>query len=353
MWSKPISGSLLPWHTQQWARLTVAHERERLGHALLLRGREGLGLSQFATRMAAALLCTGATDAPRPCGLCRSCRLNLAGSHPDLLTIAPEDGKKAITIEQVRALIAYLALTPAFGGEKVAVLSPLEGLTKEAANSLLKILEEPPGESIFLLVSYCSARLAPTIRSRCQIIDFPTPARHVARQWLAGQVTVETVEDDVDLLLNLAGGAPIRALNMRCQGQLPVRGAVFNALVGLIEGRLDPLAVAQDWRTAGRQVVLSWLLSFTEDLIRLRLANGRSALTNRDLRSSMQNLVNVLEPKRLYQLWDRCLEANRQLDGRAGPNDQLLLEDVAMTCASLAGSRCGVPPEARKSPKGL
>lgn len=336
---RPMS-NLFPWHHQQWRRLVDACKRDRLGHALLLRGRPGLGIPQFARHFATALLCGESISETWPCGACQSCAFNSAGSHPDLVVVEPEEGRLRIGVAQVRYLIEALSLAPKFSEHQVAILSPAEQLTREAANGLLKNLEEPPGEVVFLLVSYNSTAVPATIRSRCQLIDFPTPQRAVAREWVAKQIPEDS---DADWVLDVAGGAPLRALDIMLQGQLTLRDKILESFVDVVRGQADPLEVARSWQVVGTREALEWLASLTTDCIKLSYGETASRLVNRDVLPALNQLLELVERRCFYELWDRCLQASRDRIASVGLNDQLLLEGVAMTCASLARPRGGSP----------
>lgn len=333
--------TFLPWQQRQWILLADACKAHRLGHALLLHGSEGTGVPQFAGRFATALVCQKATSSRWPCGVCQACHLSHAGSHPDLMLVEPDDGKTTIGIAQIRRLIEALGLAPKLAGSQIAIVSPAESLTREAANSLLKTLEEPPGQVVFLLVAHSLTRLPATVRSRCQLIEFPIPSRNQASQWLAEETGQPA---DVELALDIAGGAPFRALDMIRTERLPLRSKVFESLIGVIDGQADPFEVAQLWRTSGTREVLRWLASFSADCIRLSYTQMPRWAVNRDSLAALVRLAQCIEPHRFYELWDRCIQASKEYDASSTVNDQLLLEDVAMVCAALA------PPRITSSP---
>src|SRR5262249_30252745 len=189
--------SLGRWLGEPWQRVAARFAQGSLPHALLLAGPPGLGQRAFAERLAALILCH--EPGVDPCGRCRSCRLfasraqrdpeetrpDGALAHPDGHPVHP-DGKfvghawnekqkkmyTEIVVEQVRDLSAWLALTAQFGNGQVALIDPADAMNPAAANALLKTLEEPSPGSFVLLVSAHPARIVPTIRSRCQRIDF-------------------------------------------------------------------------------------------------------------------------------------------------------------------------------------
>jgi DNA polymerase-3 subunit delta' len=200
----------------------------RLPHALLIHGARGTGKLALAERLAQLLLCEAADDASRPCGQCDGCRWFLAGSHPDLRRVEPEalarepameaeegdapakKGKPSteIKVEQVRELAGFLNLRSHRGRLRVALVHPAEDMNENAANALLKGLEEPPAGAVFLLVSHRPARLLPTIRSRCVALPVAVPPREQALAWLSAQGAKDPAR-----WLAYAGGAPLRALD--------------------------------------------------------------------------------------------------------------------------------------------
>lgn len=135
----------------------------RLAHAYILMGREA---GELARSLSAAMVCTGAA---RPCGACRACRKVLGGVHPDVITLAPEEGKD-FTVAQARALRADAYVTPNEGERKVYVLENAQRMNQNAQNALLKVLEEGPRYAAFLLLTENPDALLPTVRSRCECV---------------------------------------------------------------------------------------------------------------------------------------------------------------------------------------
>ncbi|HZM36877.1 MAG TPA: DNA polymerase III subunit delta' [Burkholderiales bacterium] len=214
-----------------WTAPVLDSVRARLGrlpHALLVHGPRGVGKLSLAERIAQLLLCEHADAGQRPCGACAACRWYQAGNHPDFRRLEPEalmkepvlepqeetptsarKGKPSlvIKIEQVRQLADFLYIGSHRGRMRVALVHPAEDMNENAANALLKGLEEPPAGAVFLLVSHRPARLLPTIRSRCVALPVPVPPRDAALAWLAGQRI-----KGAQRWLSYAGGAPLRAM---------------------------------------------------------------------------------------------------------------------------------------------
>lgn len=324
---RDLPGPDLPWQEGQWQRIVTMQAGARLPHALLLRGPEGVGKYRFARRLLAALLCEQHAFESRPCGICRGCRLVAAQTHPDLHVLAPLEGKQQIGIDQVRALIDRVGLTAQYGGRKAVVVAPAEHMTRAAANTLLKTLEEPPGEALFVLVAHRAGALPATIRSRCQMVNFPVPDSDAAKTWLAGELDSQ---EAAETALRLAHGAPLTARLLAADDRLAGREAILEDLERLIRGEADPITTAARWRDTGLRDALYWLLSMVCDLIRVK--NGRLAhsLTHLDRGPAMQHLARGLDLIRLFRLLDLLIEARRAALGQLNLNEQLMLESIAI-----------------------
>ena len=197
--------------------------REALPHALLLHGPPGIGKSALSEVFAAALLCEQPDADGRACGGCAACGWFAQGNHPDVRVLAPggddEEGKekasREIKIAQVRALAGFLSVGAHRGGRKVVIVDPADALNVPAANALLKTLEEPPGDTVFLLVTGRADALPATIRSRCVALGLPMPTIEVARTWLVERLAGSDPED-----------APVPAADADTGMRKPARGAI-------------------------------------------------------------------------------------------------------------------------------
>jgi DNA polymerase-3 subunit delta' len=196
-------------HDRPIGILRRAMANNALAHAFLFTGESGIGKRMTALAFAAALNC----DQPRDqdsCGACPSCRKIASGNHPDVHTIAP-DGDE-IKIDQVREAQATLSLRPFEGRRKVLVVDSAETMNDASANAFLKTLEEPPGESLIILVTAMPQSLLATIRSRCQALAFQPLARRVLAPVLRERR--ELGEEDAWFLAALSRGSIGRALEM-------------------------------------------------------------------------------------------------------------------------------------------
>ena len=314
-----------PWHGALWSALS--RQFDQLPHALLLQGRPGLGKHDFAVQLAQALLCGQARDGAA-CGHCHACHLFAAGTHPDLSSVGLMEDAKSITVDQIRALGDFLSLRPHTATRKVVVISPAEAMNINAANSLLKLLEEPPLGSMLLLVTSHPARLPATIRSRCARLLFRLPAPSVGQAWL--QARPETKNESA-LLLDLAGGAPLMAESLAREEFPSVRTKLLQDLATLAQGREHPVTCAARWKSLGTGRTLGWFHGFVVDQIKISLGAPASTLLNPEATTHVKNKYKLSE---LYGLIDAILENYRQLNS---PLDELLiLEDILIRWARLS-----------------
>ncbi len=294
----------LSWQLTHWRRLQQQLNSGRLPHALLLQGVAGLGKTLFARALAARLLCaTPDSDSQGlqiACGHCADCRQRSAGSHPDQRVVQPEAPGKPIRIEQVRRLAAFITGTRQRAGTKVALLLAADWLNTNAANALLKTLEEPPPTSLLILVGDAMERLPATVRSRCQRIVFQLPPQHLASDWLRSQLTVDA---DPEMLLRMAAGAPLRAL---CEADnLADRSELFADWQAVLHGERAAGEVAPRWVGDKSAQSISWLLSWHQDMIRLNMQGAAVAdVVNSDLGPALAELAATLTGAELFRRLD-------------------------------------------------
>lgn len=320
--SEGLSG-LLPWHSAQWDALAARRHAAALPHALLLSGPEGLGKEQFARAFSQALLCAAPGADGLACQRCPACVMFNAGTHPDYQRIAPKEEGKAIGIDQVRELIAWIALKSHAAGYKIALVTPAGRMTMEAANALLKTLEEPPAHSLLMLLTDRPALLPATVRSRCQRMTFAAPGHDVAAAWLRRQLGDDA--QSAGPLLALAGGAPLRALRYAREGVLDQRTRLFDDMLRLARGEADPVALAADWDDFDLRQIVHMLSNWVADMVRLQTA-AQAPLANPDLRTGLAAFAGACPGKRLYAYLDQLSETARLLDKPL--NARLLLEDL-------------------------
>ncbi|MFW5999598.1 MAG: DNA polymerase III subunit delta' [Halanaerobiaceae bacterium] len=181
----------------------------RVNHAYLFTGKEGVGKKTLAFQFARALLCEEKND--DCCDVCLSCRRIDHSNHPDVKFVVPEEGSKNIKIAQVREMQREVSLKPYEGERKVYIIEDVERMTLQAANSMLKTLEEPPSYAVIILLAEEISKLLSTVVSRCQRVRLYDISREKICNFLASRGVEER---RARLLAGLAGGSIGRALSL-------------------------------------------------------------------------------------------------------------------------------------------
>ena len=181
--------------------VTAAVLENRIPHAILLEGEKGTGRHTLMRFLSRAAVCIG--DNP-PCGDCRGCHLAEFGTHPDISVTTPEDGKKNITVTQIRALRTEAYVKPHMAARRVFIIDRADSMNEQAQNALLKVLEEPPGNIIFILIAESAAALLDTIISRCTVLSLVPPETQEALEYL--KKSTDYSEANIIEALEAAGG---------------------------------------------------------------------------------------------------------------------------------------------------
>lgn len=318
----------IPWLQTPWQRLCGYVAADRVPQALLITGRSGVGKALLAEHFSQRLLCRN--PAEFACGECVSCHLFKAGNLPDFIRVEPEEPGKAIPIDQIRSLIANLALKPQYSGRRVVLINPVHQMTVASANSLLKTLEEPDEHTRFLLLTDTPQALLPTVQSRCQRLDLALPERAVALAWLRQQGLAENTE----AAYTLSRGAPFKALAIAGDGVLQKRQEFFASWCKVLMKAEEPVALAEKWAKFPSEDLLEWMISWTMDFIRLRLSPGWEHCENLDLTDKLRQQVSVLEAKPLFEHLDQLQRAKSLLHTQV--NRQLMLEELLIGWLNLA-----------------
>jgi DNA polymerase-3 subunit delta' len=228
------------WLAPQIETLRQARARGRFPPALLIHDAPGGGGALLGLRAAQAALCTSAQV---PCGVCRECRRVEAGEHPDFIRVGVLEDAKRIGVDQIRELSERLVLSSHGQGATVALIEPAEAMNANAANALLKTLEEPRPGVTLILVTDAPSRLPATVRSRCQRLRVKLPARAATLAWLAA----ERGPGRWDIVLEVLGNAPLRALSAEPAKLERLRLETFLALDEAVAGSLDIPGTAERW----------------------------------------------------------------------------------------------------------
>lgn len=270
---------LYPWQDEIWKRLLGV--RDRLPNSLLLKGSKGIGKLDLAQDFAKALLCNAPLATGLACENCSSCHWFSLETHPDYRFIQPdsltstedetekEGGKKAsreISVDQIRSLSSFINLSSHVGGYRVVLIHPAENMNNNAANALLKTLEEPTDKLLFILVTHKPQQLLPTILSRSLSVTVPNPAAEVSSNWLKLQGIV-----DPHAALALSGFAPLAALQWAADSaDSEERKLILNAIKQ--PGGFDALSLAEQLQRSSPALLIHLLQQWCYDLCSFKLA---------------------------------------------------------------------------------
>lgn len=303
-------------------RLACAADEDRMHHAYLFEGPEGVGKATFALWLAKYVNCEGQQ---RPCAACRSCRLMASGAHPDLILVGadPERATRIISVDQTHALIRSLQLQRHSGKRRFVILDPADILNEDAANSLLKTLEEPPRGTQFVLVTARVASLLPTIRSRAQRIRFgPVPAPEFSAWLQSRSISAEHGR--------AAGGSPGLALRLH-EGEGDVRSAARDAMleaIGQPLHRLFAYAEAEGKKDEGvsrAEMVVDLLEEMLRDCACLR-ADRSDRLVHADRRAALDAWSHALWPGGIARMSTGVANARDRL--KLNVNGRTVLETL-------------------------
>jgi DNA polymerase-3 subunit delta' len=314
--------AIFPWQQSTWEQLAQAKSQQGLPHALLFVGIDGIGKRHFANRFANLMLCKQGTL----CGVCHGCHLFQAGSHPDFLWVEPEAEGKIINVEQIRAVVKRVNETPMQGGFRVVIINPASAMNINAANALLKTLEEPAANTLIILICNQGLRIPATIISRCQKVIFGKPSHQEAVVWLREQLADDKI--DPQLLLKLAHGAPLKALAWLQEDLFSLRKELYQGLHAMSQGQADPVALAAQWQEVNQICVVDLLMSWLTDLLRYKLTSDQDTLVNTDYKNEIAKVSVSLLKSNLLAYIDHTQQTRVYLAASVNLNKQLLLEDL-------------------------
>lgn len=340
----PSENSLYPWHRKN--REYLVRLESTLPHALLFYGPAGTGIETFAESFAKARLCENRQPDGYACGQCQSCHWFDQNSHPDFRQILPEtleiakglddpdrktdddagasekktkEPSKKIGIERIRSLADFINISTHRGGLRVVFVYPAEAMTTESSNSLLKMLEEPPANTLFILTTNHLDALLPTILSRCSKLAFPMPEVSMAIGWLKKQGV-----EDAESWLAEQGGAPVTALAESQSGHREEMTQFLAELAAPDDSGL--LKTAEKLQKVPLADLITWHQRWLYDLLSMRLTGNQRYYPR--YRQQLSRMADRIDMDRFLKILKTVNDRKRVADHPLVP--RLVLEDMLL-----------------------
>jgi len=322
--------------------LSRAVETGRLSHAYLFEGPDGVGKSMTALALARMLLC----PEKGACDVCDTCARILEGRHTSIKTYSPLKGKRNIGVDVIRDdLIPFFTLKNAEGDYKITIVNPVDALSEDAANMLLKTLEEPIKWSLLVLLTVSSKGLLPTIVSRCHRVRFNRiPSRLIADKLIE---KMEISPEHAATIARLSDGSLGRAIELAGRDFLGWRVKILDSFAGLLRGDSDPHdAAGQFLEIAGKSTkelqekrvelkrILDMLLTYMRDLLITGERLGEPLLN--DDRATIVQESEMIDNEEIFRILDRIFEAKNDIEKNV--NLQLAIEELCIDTREIAGA---------------
>ncbi|WP_226811274.1 DNA polymerase III subunit delta' [Candidatus Steffania adelgidicola] len=310
-----------PWLNSPYRQILTSYQQKRGHHALLLHSQSGNGEASLCYALSRWLICRQ-PDGIKSCGNCHSCQLMKINNHPDVYQLQPEQGRKSLGIDSVRSIIDSLYARASQGGAKVIHLSQSELLTEQAANALLKTLEEPPDNTYFILICQTPASLLPTLRSRCLYWPLPAPEEELSFRWLR-KAGYQHPPLSTRTALRLCGGAPLAAEALLKPVRWQDRLTFCRRLQEAHEtgNFLELLPILNREQDNGP---LHWMLSLISDALKYQ-HGAKEFLLNADRSQLVALIAARWATSILHVQWQQWLYYIYQCQEISGINRELLL----------------------------
>ena len=322
-----------PWHQKTWDKFSEARLRNHLPHALLITGAEGIGKIEFAHKLVKSLLCLH-PKSNISCDQCNACKTYESGANPDYKEIIVAEDKKQISVDQIRGLSKFITLSRSFEAYRVILLHPVEAMNLNAANSLLKSLEEPAENTIIILLATHLSRLLPTIKSRCQLIALPMPTSIQALKWLNTQAPQLEFATE---LLDMSYGRPLLALDIN-KDDFKQRNELADDILQLILEHKSITEIAKKWEKLDHAALLKWQASWLQSFIKeavMKVANNTVTIKEQD--ENLNKINSLISEEQQWVLYQKIIEQQQYIHTSVNP---LIFMENMLTLWFQASHQC-------------
>lgn len=305
-------------HEQIKADLQLLLQENKLPHALLFSGIDGIGKLLTAKMLAKSLLCCNSQQGNMACGYCNSCKMFDEQNHPDFYYLEPEGKtRKLIKIEQIRQIQAKIALSPYLSDKQLVIINDAQYLNDTAGNSLLKTLEEPIGEVFFILITSNKDMILPTILSRCMKIYFAPLSYLDVAKVLQQKIQIE--EDKAKIIARLSGGSILKAMQFIDDDALALRQKALSCLqdnfsIKDIWSFIDELSSFERNKIND---IMSHLQMLLRDLLLMKVNKDSDIIYNQNIKDDLLNIQNKYDEVNLLTKLTLVEEILKRLNSNA------------------------------------
>ena len=291
-------------------------DKEKLHHAYLISGRQGIGKNQLVSHLSLITLCSNSKSVI--CGECKSCKFSGLENHPDFYELQVLQDKKLVGISQIHELRNRLYESSFLGKNKVASLTNIEKISTDGLNALLKILEEPPENTFFFLSTSFLNQIPATIQSRCIEIDIVSPKTDETLDWLSSYERSDAIK-----ALQLNDNLPFSAKEFLEKGMLEIRTNFVQDISGIIKEGKDLISVSDKWikDESSLNIKLEWMSLILNDAVKFNADNSINQL-NEDTDNISRYLSSQCNMEKIHMLLSKtnslwnlfCRESNLRKD---------------------------------------
>lgn len=305
-----------PWHDNTWGQFATAYAQKRLPHAILLTGAHGVGKHVFAKRLIKALLCLN----PKPetleaCGECQGCKTYESDANPDYMDIQLLEDKQQIGVDQIRKLSEFLTYSRSFEAYRVVLIHPVERMNQNAANSLLKSLEEPAENTVIILTATFLSKVMPTIKSRSQLLTLAMPDRRLAIDWIKKEnPDLQNIEE----LLEMSHGSPLLATQTP-DDAIEKRNELAKDILNIVEKNKSVTEIAKKWEKYDVESMLDWQIIWLQNFLKKTNASNSNLLALISSSKTLQKLEREILKEQLWDLYQQLIQKKQTLHTSVNP----------------------------------
>ena len=302
----------------QDSALGVLRESLRKGRIFsnyLFTGPDGVGKAFAAKNFAKAINCRD-RNSGNACSACLSCKKVDSGCHPDIAFVKPNGASSSIGIDEIRSVTGRASLKPYESKKKVFVIDDAHSMNAASSNAFLKTLEEPPGDTVFILISPSEKAMLPTIVSRCHIVKFSAAPAKLVERILLDRFGIS--EDEAGLLGNFSSGRIGEAIRMKERNIIDRKNTLIDALMDTRRDLREELGPYS--KREGLKEDLEFFVSYFRDIAAYKASGGKAYIFNTDRKDEIKARVDAFTQDELERLIRKIITLRSYVDYNVNPN---------------------------------